>query len=126
MIGEAGSYLQPNSNNERSRRGIGQAAGRDYLRIIPGKYPDGYQEATGRERPKCPQCRRPLAANGRQRRLTTTYEKCVELGQYTPQMQGTMTRLGGKMPFKQAVEESAQRRFVYVHSAQPRNWNVLK
>ena len=26
-------------------------------------------------------------------------------GQYTPQMQGTMTRLGSKMPFKQAVEE---------------------
>lgn len=47
-------------------------------------------------------------------------------GQYTPQMQGTMTRLGSKMPFKQAVEEvwlnqhsyveeSTLRRIVYVH-----------
>ena len=32
------------------------------------------------ERPKCPQCGRPLAANGRQkRRLTTDYEQKVEL-----------------------------------------------
>ena len=47
-------------------------------------------------------------------------------GQYTPQMQGTMTRLGSKMPFKQAVEEvwlnqhsyveeSALRRITYLH-----------
>jgi hypothetical protein len=47
-------------------------------------------------------------------------------GQYTPQMQGTMTRLGSKMPFKQAVEEvwlnehtyveeSTLRRIAYVH-----------
>ena len=47
-------------------------------------------------------------------------------GQYTPQMQGTMTRLGSKMPFKQAVEEvwlnqhsyveeSTLRRIVYIH-----------
>ena len=32
------------------------------------------------ERPKCPKCRRPLAANGKQkRRITTTYEQSVEL-----------------------------------------------
>lgn len=32
------------------------------------------------ERPKCPVCGRPLAANGKQkRRLTTTYEQSVEL-----------------------------------------------
>jgi hypothetical protein len=47
-------------------------------------------------------------------------------GQYTPQMQGTMTRLGSKMPFKQAVEEvwltqhsyveeSTLRRITYFH-----------
>lgn len=32
------------------------------------------------ERPKCPQCGRPLVSNGKQeRRLTTTYEQGVEL-----------------------------------------------
>jgi hypothetical protein len=47
-------------------------------------------------------------------------------GQYTPQMQATMTRLGSKMPFKQAVEEvwlnqhsyveeSTLRRIAYLH-----------
>jgi uncharacterized protein with PIN domain len=35
---------------------------------------------TAEERPKCPQCRRPLAANGKQkRRITTTYDQSVEL-----------------------------------------------
>ena len=33
-----------------------------------------------KERPKCPSCGRPLAANGKQkRRITTTYEQSVEL-----------------------------------------------
>jgi DNA repair exonuclease SbcCD ATPase subunit len=32
------------------------------------------------ERPKCPQCGRPLASNGKQKRkLTTTYDQSVEL-----------------------------------------------
>ncbi len=33
-----------------------------------------------KERPKCPSCGRPLAANGKQKRwITTTYEQSVEL-----------------------------------------------
>jgi len=54
-------------------------------------------------------------------------------GHYTPQMQGTMTRLGSKMPFKQAVEEvwlnqhshveeSTLRRIVYVHGEAAEAW----
>jgi hypothetical protein len=82
-------------------------------------------------RPQCPECRQPLAANGQQtRQLITNHEQSVKLerskgycrrcgvsffpldeelqlllGQYTPQMQEAMMRLGSKMPYEQAVEE---------------------
>jgi len=46
-------------------------------------------------------------------------------GQYTPQMQGTMTRLGSKMPFRQAVEEVWLTQHSYVEESTLRRTTYL-
>jgi hypothetical protein len=83
------------------------------------------------ERLKCPECGRPVVANGKQSRtLTTNHDKHIDLerskayckycevsfspldeelglvpGQFTPQVQAAMSRLGSKIPFEQEAEK---------------------